>query len=131
MGRRRAGHHSQGASGGRNSRGVRRHCRCQARREAIGTDGPAEVGGQDNRSKTESASTQGPDCQPVTGDTPSPALLKARCAEVSAYPAETEVPSFRPRVVCAKCGSPRLTCGRIETLNDFYASQVKQRSSGL
>ena len=25
--------------------------------------------------------------------------------DVSAYPAETEVPSFRPRVVCAKCGS--------------------------
>ena len=24
--------------------------------------------------------------------------------DVSAYPAETEVPSFRPRVVCAKCG---------------------------
>ena len=25
--------------------------------------------------------------------------------DVSAYPAETEVPSFRRRVVCAKCGS--------------------------
>ena len=25
--------------------------------------------------------------------------------DVSAYPAETEVPSFRPRVACAKCGS--------------------------
>jgi hypothetical protein len=25
--------------------------------------------------------------------------------EVSNYPAETEVPSFGPRVVCAKCGS--------------------------
>jgi hypothetical protein len=25
--------------------------------------------------------------------------------DVSAYPAETEVPSFRQRVVCAKCGS--------------------------
>ena len=25
--------------------------------------------------------------------------------DVSNYPAETEVPSFRPRVVCAKCGS--------------------------
>jgi hypothetical protein len=25
--------------------------------------------------------------------------------DVSSYPAETEVPSFRPRVVCAKCGS--------------------------
>jgi hypothetical protein len=25
--------------------------------------------------------------------------------DVSNYPADTEVPSFRPRVVCAKCGS--------------------------
>ena len=25
--------------------------------------------------------------------------------DVSSYPAETEVPYFRPRVVCAKCGS--------------------------
>ena len=25
--------------------------------------------------------------------------------DVSSYPAETEVPSFRSRVVCAKCGS--------------------------
>ena len=25
--------------------------------------------------------------------------------DVSAYPAETEVPSFGPRVACAKCGS--------------------------
>ena len=25
--------------------------------------------------------------------------------DVSAYPADTEVPSFRSRVVCAKCGS--------------------------
>ena len=24
--------------------------------------------------------------------------------DVSSYPADTEVPSFRPRVVCAKCG---------------------------
>ena len=29
-----------------------------------------------------------------------PALI-----DVSSYPADTEVPSFRPRVVCAKCGS--------------------------
>jgi hypothetical protein len=28
--------------------------------------------------------------------------------DVSAYPAETEVPSSRSRVVCAKCGGPRL-----------------------
>ena len=25
--------------------------------------------------------------------------------DVSAYPADTEIPSFRSRVVCAKCGS--------------------------
>jgi hypothetical protein len=27
--------------------------------------------------------------------------------DVSSYPADTEVPSFRSRVVCAKCGSRR------------------------
>jgi hypothetical protein len=35
--------------------------------------------------------------------------------DVSNYPAETEVPSFRSRVVCAKCGSrgTRSTSGLI------------------
>jgi hypothetical protein len=32
---------------------------------------------------------------------------------------------------CAGPGRVKSTRGRIETLNDFYASQVKQRSSGL
>jgi hypothetical protein len=30
---------------------------------------------------------------------------RAKVIDVSSYPAETEVPSFRSRVVCAKCGS--------------------------
>ena len=33
------------------------------------------------------------------------ACRRVALIDVSAYPAETEVPSFRPRVVCAKCGS--------------------------
>jgi hypothetical protein len=33
------------------------------------------------------------------------ACRHAALIDVWSYPAETEVPSFRPRVVCAKCGS--------------------------
>jgi hypothetical protein len=53
--------------------------------------------------------------------------------DVWRYPAETEVPYFSRNVSAqsAAAAETRSTCGRIETLNDFYASQVTQRSSGL
>ena len=43
--------------------------------------------------------------QPLIASCLNEACRHVALIDVSAYPAETEVPSFRPRVVCAKCGS--------------------------
>jgi hypothetical protein len=39
------------------------------------------------------------------------ACRRTALIDVSSYPAETEVPSFGRRVVCAKCGSKLTTWG--------------------
>jgi hypothetical protein len=41
-----------------------------------------------------------------------PECLRGALLDVSAWPAETAVPSFTPRMVCSKCGSKRIDVGR-------------------
>jgi hypothetical protein len=47
--------------------------------------------------------------------------------DVSGYPADTEVPSFCSRVVCAKCGQPRKQDRRAPELERAAAAREPDR----
>jgi hypothetical protein len=49
--------------------------------------------------------------------------------DVSSYPAETEVPSFRLRVVCAKCGGAWLQDRRSPELEGAAAKREPDREA--
>jgi hypothetical protein len=53
-----------------------------------------------------------------------PACRHEALIDVSSYPADTEIPSFRSRVVCAKCGSRR---GKID-VRPNWKEQTTQAS---
>ena len=45
--------------------------------------------------------------QRLVAHCPNPSCRHTALIDVSSYPADTEVPHFRDKVVCAKCGSRR------------------------